>query len=228
MKLIVLACGLLSITSAHAAFSVSTYAWGSSDAAMGLNGFAIEDFEDVNLVTGFQVSVSSPNGGYGPTSTLPSTFKPSDDTFGTAFQIGGGGAWDGSHGLINTRTNQTFSYSDSGSWGTATFHFLGGASSAGFSVHQMDRDALVLINGNSIGTVAGLTSGFLVNNGRHGFMRIDASGSDVINTIAIQDIQGNGDGYMFDHVAFNAVPEPFSMVAMGAGLLALARRRRRA
>jgi len=215
-----LICAGLS-THVFAGYNVVTYDasfWGAPDATIGVSGFTIEDFEDVNLVAGLQVSVASPNGGYGPTSTLPNTFKPSDDLFGNAFTLGGGGVWDGAHGIINTRTNQTFPYTDSGSWGTVTYLFGTAASSAGMSVHQMDRDAHIMVNGASIGTVLQLTSGFFVNNLRQGYLRIDATGSDVINSFGIADTNGFGDGYMFDHVAFNSVPEPYTVAGLGLGL----------
>lgn len=214
---------------ANAGFTVTPFQgsqWGASDASLGIAGYAIEDFEDLNLVNGLQVSVNSPNGNLATTSTLPSLFKPSDDSFGTAFTIGGGGVWDGQHGIINTRTNQTFSYSDSGSYGLLTFHFTNGASSAGFSIHQMDRDANILVNGASIGNVSAWAPAFLSTNGRNGYLRIDATGSDVINSVALRDVNGFGDGYMFDHVAFEAVPEPMTMAVLGLGMLCASRRRK--
>ncbi|MBV6457804.1 MAG: hypothetical protein HONBIEJF_00924 [Fimbriimonadaceae bacterium] len=220
----------LSVASvSQAAFSVTTYSassWAASDAVIGVSGFTIEGFEDVNLVSGLEVGVTSPNGDLVRTGVLPNTFKPSDDAFGNAFTLGGGGVWDGDHGIINTRTNQTFSYFESGSWGTLTFYFTDGALSAGFSVQQMDRDAYIVVNGSSIGTVQTLTSGFFVDNGRQGYLRIDASEGDVIQSLAIQDAFGLGDGYMFDHVAFSPVPEPATMAAISLGAMVLLRRRR--
>lgn len=224
-----LALGMAAVP-AMAGFTVTPFQnnlWGASDATLGVAGYTIEDFEDVNLAAGLQVSVTSPNGNLAQTSTLPSTFKPSDDVNGNAFTLGGGGVWDGQHGIINTRTNQTFTYTESGSWGLLTFHFTNGATSIGFSLQQMDRDANLLVNGVSIGTMFGLAPGFNLTNGRQGYVRIDATGSDVINSVAVQDAFGFGDGYMFDHVAYNAVPEPSTLALFGLGALALVVRRRR-
>lgn len=215
---------------ASAAFNVTSFdrtMWGVPDTTLGVSGYTVEDFEDVSLVNGLQVSVASPNGNLAQTSTLPNTFKPSDDLFGNAFTLGGGGVWDGQHGIINTRTNQTFHYGDSGSWGTVTFHFTAGASSIGFSIQQMDRDAFLIVNGTSIGTVFGLAPNFMGSNGRQGYLRLDATGTDIIQSVAIRDAFGGGDGYMFDHVTFNPVPEPASLTALGLAALTLLRRRSR-
>ncbi len=224
-----LAGALVLSTSAFAGYSYNSFgagAWGTSDATLGVSGYTIEDFEDVNLAGGLMVGVVSPNGNLAPTSVLPNTFKPADDAFGNAFTLGGGGAWDGLHGVINTRTNQTFSYSESGSWGNLTFYF-NSARSVGFSLQQMDRDANLIINGVSQGSINLLATNFSGGNGRQGYFRIDATGSDVINSVGLVDAFGGGDGYMFDHVAFTTVPEPGSLAVLGLGALAILRKRRK-
>jgi len=215
----------------HAGYTFSSFAtWGASDATLGVSGYTIEDFEDVNLVAGLQVGVVSPNGDLNPTSTLPNTFKPSDDGFGTAFTIGGGGAWDGEHGVINTRTNQTFPYSEQNSWGNLSFYFTGGASSIGFSMQQADRDVEIWLNGSYYANLSVLLPNVPVSGGRQGYIRVDADGTDVINSIKFRDAApgsgGFADGYMFDHVAFKAVPEPATMVVLAGGLLGVMRRRK--
>lgn len=226
--------GLVAImgsVSAHAAYTFTPFnTWGDSDANMGIAGYTIEDFEDVNIVAGLQVSVTSANGSYGPTSTIPNTFNPTtDSTHGNAFQLGGGGAWDGTHGLINTRTNREFPYGESGSWGFTKFTFASAVTSVGFSVQQLDLSPAVYINGNLVGALDTLT-GWSPNGLRQGFVRIDGTGGSTISSIEIRNgsNQSFGDGIMFDHVAFNAVPEPASMTAVGLGLFALMRRKRRA
>ena len=221
--LVLTALGLGGVAQAGFAFTgFQANQWGASDATLGVAGYVIEDFEDVNLVGGFQVSVSSVNGGYGPTSTLPNTFNPfTDSTQGTAFQLGGGGAWDGTRGLLNTRTNREFPYPEAGSWGTTTFHFFGGATSIGFSAQQMDVSGTVAINGVNIGLINTL-AGWTTNGLRQGYVRIDATGGDVINTVTILNGSSGSfnDGIMFDHVAFNPVPEPATMTVVGLAAMA--------
>ncbi|MBX3095768.1 MAG: PEP-CTERM sorting domain-containing protein [Fimbriimonadaceae bacterium] len=219
-------------TAAHGAYVFTGFGptqWGIADTTLGVAGYTIENFEDVNLVNGLQVTISSPNGGYGPSSTIPNTFDPfTDSTHGNAFQLGGGGAWDGTRGLINTRTNREFPYGEVGSWGFTTFTFGSPATSIGFSVQQMDLQTTILINGNPVGLLDVL-AGWTTNGLRQGYVRIDATGNDVINTVTIANgNNGNfSDGLMFDHVAFNAVPEPTTILALGFGGLATLLRRRR-
>lgn len=222
--------GVVFAVHAQASFSFTSFgpsSWGVDDATLGVSGYVIEDFEDTTLVTGLTYSVFSPNGNLVNSSVLPNTFKPSDDAFGSAFTFGGGGVWDGSHGVINTRTNQTFSYSETGSWGQIQFDFAGGARSVGISLQQVDLDGIIEINGTAVGSLSSLTT-LPINGQRQGYLRIDASSGDVINSLKF--INGNNgnfsDGVMYDHLAFDPVPEPATLVVAGAGLAACLRRRK--
>src|SRR5436190_1512233 len=114
-KLAVTATAAFGAISAMAAYTVSTFTtWGASDATLGVSGYTVEDFEDVNLVASLKVSVDSPNGNLALTNVLPNTFNPNNDPYGNTFLIGGGGVWDGENGIINTRTNQPFPYAEEG------------------------------------------------------------------------------------------------------------------
>ncbi len=232
-RLCFLALATLATTSAFAGYTTTSFgaaSWGASDATLGVSGYAIEDFEDVNLISGFKVEVQSLNGGYGPSSTIPNTFNPfTDSTQGTAFQLGGGGAWDGTRGLINTRTNREFPYGEQNSWGVTTFHFAQPANSVGFSVQQMDLNADVYINGVLFGQMQTIAPSFAINGMRQGYLRIDGNSGSTISTIRI--LNGtNGqftDGIMFDHIAFSPVPEPATMAALGLGIAAVIRRKKK-
>lgn len=229
LTIALLALGAQGALAGYAYTSFGAGQWSAPDATLGITGYTIEDFEDLTLASGLQISVTSGNGGYGPSSTLPNTFNPfTDSTHGSAFQLGGGGAWDGTRGLINTRTNREFPYTESASWGFVGMHFSSPAASVGFSVQQMDLNAELWIDGVLQGAMATL-AGWSVNGQRQGYLRIDATGSDTISQITIRNgLNGDfRDGIMFDHLAFSPVPEPASIVALGLGALIAVRRRRR-
>lgn len=216
--------------SSFGGFTFTTFGpdqWGADDSVLGVSGYTIEDFEDVNLAAGLEYGIFSANGNLARTNTLPNVFKPSDDAFGNAFTLGGGGVWDGSHGLLNTRTNQTFQYTDTGNWGSVAFYFTPGARSVGLSFQQMDLTAQFFINGVNVGSTNNLTT-FVLNGQRQGYLRIDATGGDVIDELLIVNGQTNfNDGFMIDHLAFDAVPEPMSLGLLGAGAVLALRRKRR-
>lgn len=76
--------------------------WPRTDAAIGVTGFTIEDFEDTTLVSGLQVRLSGGTADYGPTGTLPHAFDPdADDPNGANVLVPG--IWDGTHVLMNRR-----------------------------------------------------------------------------------------------------------------------------
>src|SRR5439155_18195439 len=104
------------------AFSVTAFdptVWPRTDAALGVTGYAIEDFEDSALVPGLQVEVSDSTDNYGPTGTLPLVFDPNTDDPNAA-KVFAAGVWDGAHVLINRRTPPPVGYVDF-AWGDTTF-----------------------------------------------------------------------------------------------------------
>ncbi len=213
-----------------AAYQVTTFSpssWGASDAALGLDPTAvIEDFEDVNLIAGLQVSVTnSSNGSYGPAGTLPATFDPStNDCCGSAFV---GGNWDGTRVLLNTGNNRSASYASNTAWGDVTFTFAGGARQVGFSLQQMQQAATLTINGTDSFEITSLPN-LSFGGGRVGYFRIDAIGA----VAPITSLKINGtifDAWTIDHMAVAAVPEPetYALMLAGIALIAGVVRRRR-
>jgi hypothetical protein len=190
--------------------------WGLSDEALGVSGFAVEDFEDVGLAAGLQIEVQGLTGGYGPSSTLPTIFRPAlDDPWGSAFV---GGEWDGQACLLNTHTNGTNIYSNASHWTTVTtFHFEHGASAVGFSLQQMQLATQLIVDGQSVGSLLDL-AGLSVSSGRVGFVLIESDA--LIHSIGLESL--NPDGFTVDHLVF--VPAPAAGVFLV--LPAVFRRRR--
>lgn len=240
---------------AQAGFSVTTFApnqWGAGDATLGVTGYTIENFEDTALATGLTISrLNGAVGNFGPSSVLPanSVFDPltDNDTLGgtppSSIQAFRQGVWDGSHVLINHPGPAYYHwYGDSGNWKDLQFDFQGGATSVGFSLQQMDlHNNRLLINGNVVvvadllGLLPAESEGQAANEGpftfnsRSGYLRIDASGGDLIHSITLDN--DSGDGFAVDHLAFRAaptspVPEPGSSALIVAGLATLALRLR--
>jgi hypothetical protein len=238
----------LSFTPAQAGFVTTVFGpaqWQASDATLGISGYTIENFEDATLASGLQIArLNGAAGNFGPTSTLPATsvFDPTTDTDlgDTSLQAFLRGRWDGSHVLVNHPGPPfTFWYGDAGNWKDLQFSFAPGTTSVGFSLQQMElRNNRLIVNGVTIasdllgllGTPESETQGNFTFNSRNGYIRIDATGNDTIQTITLDN--DSGDGYAIDHLAFltvqdNSVPEPGSLGLLGLGLALLAQRARR-
>ncbi len=203
--------------------------WGASDAVLGIDSAAaIEGFEDVDLIPGLRVEVQTPNGGYGPTGVLPSTFDPAtQDPFGNVFV---GGIWDGTRAAINTRTNQPFGYFATNDWGGfIEFSFDSPARLFGVSVQQANVPFTVKAFDGGGSEIFAKTSAGLeapINGGRQGYLRLNAAPGTGIARVRFD--MGAGDGLIFDHLAYDAVPEPSLLAAGALAAAAVMRRRRKA
>lgn len=208
-------------TATHAQYSVSSFnasQWGLDDTALGIQGAAIESFEDTNLLAGLSVSVASGSGSYGPTSTLPSLMMSGPDAFGTAFV---NSAWDGAHVLLNTHTNQALPYSNPANWGSVRFDLPAGTTGLGFSLQQMEIGSnAIFINGVNVGTATSFL-GVETSSGRNGYFVISAQ-SGTIDSFQI--VSASGDGFAFDHLAI--IPTPGTALLLGLAGAGLCSRRR--
>jgi len=205
--------------------------WGASDATLGITGYVLENFESTTLAAGLSVGWATTAGNTTPAATLPFTFNPvTQASFGTAFQ---GGLWDDSNAVVNTRTNQSYLYTDTANWGgDIVINFSTPVTSVGFSLQQNDFDVGLFINGSSVGGLQSLT-GLAPNGSRYGYIRIDGNGGNTITSLQLVNGRvptfGFNDGFVIDHLAFAAIPEPATMawwLAGAAGPFALWRRRR--
>lgn len=202
--------------------------WGTSDATLGVAGYVIEDFEDTVLAAGLRVGWLSEAGSVSPAPIIPFTFAPvTEDPNGDAFDLG---VWDGSRALVNTRTNQSYVYTDVANWGDIVLEFTTPVTSVGFSLQQNEFDVGLFVNGASIGSVLSRTD--LTPSGqRYAYIRIDAAPGSEITTLRLANGRSNFyDGFVIDHVAFSPVPEPSTLALAALGIVALgiaARRTRR-
>ena len=178
--------------------------WPRTDAELSIAGYTVEDFEDTNLSPGLRISVSTPAGSYALATNLPNVFNPTNDAFGTAFR---NGVWDGARGLLNTRDNQSHTYTEEPNWGDMTLHFSPPVQSVGFSMEDLEYSSTHLtVNGLSLG-ILGVS--IPAPNGpfqRQGYLRVDAPPGQTISTLELNNTPG--DGWLLDHVAFTTNAPP--------------------
>ena len=184
------------------------------DTLVGVTGFQIEDFEDVNLLTGLEVEFNG----------LPATSTP---------PVGGDGfnpvladtVWDG---------NTSFSGNLTG--GDLVFHFTDDAASVGIGVGDaFEGPVEFFVNGMSFGFVQDLPNfNQVADNFRDVYIRVDVGADPAINEIRFRNTVVADDVLRVDHLAFSpiaqgAVPEPItatlSLMSLGTVGLVTCRRR---
>lgn len=163
------------------------------DAAIGVTGFTVEDFEDVNLIPGLSLAYDG----------IPeANVVLSGDLDPRAL-------WDGSKSLLTVMN-----------LGSNTFRVAGGATSFGIGVGDVETSYLRLyVNDIDFGRISSLLNyRRTADDSREVYIRIDAGANELIHTVRFSG-DAVGDGIFYDHVAVQfAVPEPGSMILYLAGL----------
>lgn len=177
--------------------------WGVNAANLNMQFAEHEDFEDVNLEPGLSVKLESTNGNYGPSNTLPGLFDPFADAFGTAFR---NGQWTGKHGLVNTRTNNTFTYSQKDNWGDITLLFASGATKVGFSLQQLDMYPTIYVNDQKLGTLPWVPCGNIASltllGARNGYLTLETLGAPITSVRIANGRLTFNDGFMIDYLSY--------------------------
>jgi hypothetical protein len=210
------------------AFAPSAYNANTAqmDTALGINGFSIEDFEDTALLSmlSYQV-VGSSSASF---TSLPHTYEIAANTFTLNAN------WDGTHVLLSNGTNLFAPALDGNE---VDFYVAGGTTAFGIGLASFQSlasqpfpitDHILFVNGVNLGTLESLT-GWSGGLDRNLYLRIDATGADVINSVSFVNAPASVvDLLVFDHLAIQgvqpptSVPEPTTLVLLGAGVACVA------
>ena len=179
------------------------------DAALGIAGFQIGNFEDLDLVNGLSIEYTDLNAGL--VTVLPNLYNPS-----ARWQ---NNPWDGIYALANTPANQD--------WKVTTFHINGrvAAFGVGFANFQSDRTTHTLfVNGIGFGIIDGFgdfDSGIYQ---RNMYLIINVAQGESILSVEFGNEANGEDGLVFDHLAsqpHNPVSEPSTILLLGISALGL-------
>ncbi|MEL7312954.1 MAG: hypothetical protein AAFN07_15670, partial [Pseudomonadota bacterium] len=146
------------------------------NAAVGVTGYTIEDFEDTTLVPGLTIT----GGAFGL--NIASAFPNA--------------LWDG----VSYYVDQVLT------GGGVQFNVAGGTNSFGIGLGDIDiSNVNLIVNGDDLGAIVDLPNfRKLGDNFRDVYIRVDAPPGEPITTVLIQQQPGStfSDGVFFDHVAF--------------------------
>lgn len=226
-------------TSSQAAYIVTAFAGSvyspntaAMDAALGISGYTIEDFEDTVLISGLTISFNGLIPQDKSYTILPKTFDSASDSQ-TANNY-----WDGTKVLTNAGNGLNGPFLPTASTNT-TFTLATGAPVVGIGLANFQSalssptnpfpvtDHTLFVNGQSLGTVEALAGGNWSGGVavRNAYLRIEGTGGSLITSIRFQNDTAQ-DFLVFDRLAVfavqnQAVPEPASLLIFGAGGLCL-------
>jgi hypothetical protein len=193
-------------------YSPSVYTGKNSDlnAAVGIKGYEIENFNKTKLVPNLSYTVG------GQTFTaLPQTFSTSQKVFGfTPWKDAG---WGGQHILVPNTGNDIYSR-----WHAITINILGGTSSFGVGISGvLGGSTSVFVNGVLVGKLTDLAE-FQKGMGRNVYLKIDAAPGDESITSVTIGSDDPLDVRSFSHVAIRQhMPEPSTLALGGLGVACL-------
>jgi hypothetical protein len=210
------------------------------DAALGITGYTIDDFETTTLIPGLTVTLSG-----GVTSTtwtvLPNLF---DQSVCGSLSVA---AWDGTHAATNSITNLLNNCNNAtGLASLTTFNYAPGTTSFGIALSNFQStnpaspafpitNHELFVNGTDLGTVESLAgANWSPGIVRNAYLRIDASGGSSITSVGFENLSNTAgtDFLAFDRLAVVApvttgAPEPGSggLLLLGLGLIPAALRK---
>jgi len=219
---------LFALLAAHGAwaftvtlFPGSTYNADSAvmDAALGITGATIENFEDATLIPGLTIEYTNPNA---TITTLPHLY-----TDGTLYN---NNAWDGTHAVLNTTDNVEWNQEGDANLASRITFDVGAAAFFGIGLANFEGvvDHALIVNGTTVVNVLDDLQGFQAGiNVRNGYLVIHADAGEVIETVGFElhkigtstPVNGAfGDGLVFDHLAVAPVPLPAAGWLLMSGL----------
>lgn len=186
------------------------------DAAVGITGYTIEGFEDLDLIPGLTVDVNN----LGPSNTIGA------NTLGNSDQVFDGDFLFPPHFHAPPHPN--------GSQPNHIFNVDNGTTSFGIGIAAININTNVemFVNELSFGVVNqfGAFNSNGLTEARQIYLRIDGTDGDLINSVRFNAVVEN-DGVLYDRVALATVPEPSTyalFLTVFLGLWWVHRKRRKA